>query len=917
MTTTASRRLGIICCAFCYASLLLAGAGGAQTFFTKVNGWSDTDPPGIGWASAGDINNDGWPDAFLSSFWFTSNAIVMLQNQGDGIFADRTTVVKLDMTDRHQNAGSVFADYDSDGDLDLFMPIVMEGDLSWLTLTLEGTITMPSPARSVLLRNDRGVFRDVTAEAGLTDTLHADGAIWLDYDRDGHLDLFVSGQGGGINLEKMEAIPEAEIKHKLYKNEGDGTFTEVAEEAGLGLPLFQQNRGNAFPGGGMVAADFSNNGWPDLYMGVQQAPNRLFLSEGQGRFRDATTQEIGDSGIANGIAVGDINNDGNLDIFQAVPSVISLLDPEQSWVRFRSLMLLNLGNGEFLDVTEGVGLSELTLGQDVETPCLADFDNDGDLDLLVQMTEITETGATASHPFFLNDGDGVFTSFGGQPSVFENSLMLSIGDLDLDGFLDVMASCGCPSDNWKYFRNNGNDNHWLRVELVGVQSNRNGIGARVSATSGELRQLREIVGGLGAYQQDELIAHFGLGERTQVDQLEIRWPSGQVDILNDIPADQKIRVFEGRQSFHVIRPTIWGEVSDSLVAGSTVDFQATVRPALFEPDAQVTRVTADLRELGGPEAAPFVDAGDGTYRLESASLAVEPPNGRRSISVMVDQSTSLGPHWTQLLGTEIITVLPAEDLLIFGDALREDWQLTPALKVELDPEATAHTYRGTKALAVKSDGAWRVAYIPAEPVDLVGYEAVKFAFHPGNANATSLWLYLGGARIDLLRKDTEDVRVDLDNLSWQTIEIPFASVDLEEAIASILFTGVLNGTFYLDDIRLVAATPPLSSTAVMEGHPASLPQSLTLKQNYPNPFNSNTMIRFALPIHVDVELTIFNLAGQRVATLAQGAREAGTYTVRWDGRDDDGRALASGVYLYRMQTDDGQQVETRKLVLVR
>ncbi|MFH2100364.1 MAG: hypothetical protein ABIJ95_12695, partial [Pseudomonadota bacterium] len=135
-----------------------------------------------------------------------------------------------------------------------------------------------------------------------------------------------------------------------------------------------------------------------------------------------------------------------------------------------------------------------------------------------------------------------------------------------------------------------------------------------------------------------------------------------------------------------------------------MDFRATVRPARFEPGTEITRVTADLSALGGPAAAPLVDAGDGTYRLEGNPFLVESPRGRRTISVMIDQRTRLGPYWTRLLGT--LTVLPAEDLALFADALNQDWQLTPALKVETDPDATAQIYEGSRALALRTDGNW-------------------------------------------------------------------------------------------------------------------------------------------------------------------------------------------------------------------
>jgi hypothetical protein len=151
-----------------------------------------------------------------------------------------------------------------------------------------------------LLRNDRGVFREVTLAAGLTDSLPTDNAIWLDYDRNGYIDLYTGNQRN----------PKGNI---LYRNNGDGTFVDVTEGAGLKVTLRPEEGSN----GGMAAGDFNDDGWPDLYMGVYESANRLFLNNGQGGFTDATTREIGDVGQAYGVAIGDIDNDGDLEIFQA------------------------------------------------------------------------------------------------------------------------------------------------------------------------------------------------------------------------------------------------------------------------------------------------------------------------------------------------------------------------------------------------------------------------------------------------------------------------------------------------------------------------------------------------------------------------------------------------------------------------
>ena len=561
---------------------LLSEPGGAQPLFESVTdqAFSRSYRPAIA-MTFGDYNNDGWPDLFIAEGRTHSDAstsirgIALLHNQGNGRFADRSDLLPADLALPAKGGGAVFGDYDNDGDVDLYVPTG-----SWWGRGLDR-----------LLRNDRGTFHDVTLQAGLTDSLPTDNVIWLDYDRDGYLDLYTGhwlwngrDEGGG----DQSPLDPATLRNALYRNRGDGTFEETTQAAGLDTSLYAGTELAHLYGGsaqGMVAGDFDDDGWPDLYLGVFLAPNRLFLNDGRGGFRDATTGDIGDVGQAFGMAVGDINNDGALDIFQAAGG---------GGGQFRSLLLLNLGGGQFADFTEGVGLSALG-SENVLGARFADIDNDGDLDLMTAQP----------HFLFLNDGDGFFQDATAQTGLTGIELDLTFVDYDLDGFLDVAFRRSSGSSDWGgLFRNRGNDNHYLRVELVGVESNRTGIGARLLATAGERTQRRDVFGGNG-FALGETTAHFGLGPHAQVDRLEIRWPSGRVDILTDIPADQKIRVFEGRETYQTVRPTTWEweKVPQVLTAESTVEVELAVRPALFEPEADVVQVTADLSALGGPRGA--------------------------------------------------------------------------------------------------------------------------------------------------------------------------------------------------------------------------------------------------------------------------------------------------------------------------
>jgi hypothetical protein len=160
------------------------------------------------------------------------------------------------------------------------------------------------------------------------------------------------------------------------------------------------------------------------------------------------------------------------------------------------------------------------------------------------------------------------------------------------------------------------------------------------------------------------------------------------------------------------------------------------------------------------------------------------------------------------------------------------------------------------------------------------------------------------------------VKIDMATKAWQVVQLRLDDLDSDLALGGVGLTGKLTGTFYLDDLRLVASQPPPPPpTAVLEEYAATRPQRFSLEQNYPNPFNSEMVIRCTLPVSGKVELALYNLAGQKVVALVAGVREAGAYALRWDGRDDSGRELATGVYLYRLQV--GERKEVRKLLLLR
>ena len=383
---------------------------------------------------------------------------------------------------------------------------------------------------------------------------------------------------------------------------------------------------------------------------------------------------------------------------------------------------------------------------------------------------------------------------------------------------------------------------------------------------------------------------------------------------------------DGRPRLRVLelaRPELLTSATTSLPAlQAGLAAEAPVEVTLKEPPADGTypELRVDLAALGEPHALTLTHQGQGRY---SGRLAVTPvQNGEFRLPVLALLPGAL----PRFLYSIALQVWPGSPLPILSEDLAPGWTATPFNVRQLTLAQSEVVAEGSTACALQtraSAAGWGLTLKPETPISLFGYTHLQLAFHPGDlapgerdrlrmsvVGVNQLQVQVRGAAVDLLSGDW----VDWQQSGWQQLEIPLALFEMDADLTELTLAGTLGGTFYLDEIRLVPASLP-APTAVREERGAALPQAFALGQNYPNPFNSETVIEFALPAAVEIELTVFNLAGQRVATLAQGHRAAGSYILRWDGRDEQGRRLASGVYLYRLQA--GDQTEARKLLLLR
>jgi glucose/arabinose dehydrogenase len=364
---------------------------------------------------------------------------------------------------------------------------------------------------------------------------------------------------------------------------------------------------------------------------------------------------------------------------------------------------------------------------------------------------------------------------------------------------------------------------------------------------------------------------------------------------------------------------------EHISSGTPLRLRATVEVSGLVDGTPVEAV-ADLSALGGSRAHQLIRVGDNRYRLE-ADLDV-PRGGELPILVSISQRIVGEIISVQL--RHVIVVVPGNDLKIASEILAPGWHLEGDNTVRLEGFSdSVPDYEGKALVATATDvgfRGWGITFTPDSPVNPSGYRSLRFALNPGTLTAPVPFLTLRvapAANIDLL-----DGHIDLGRAEWQTVELHFEDMvigssqnsvlitkqGLDEPIESIHLQGNLEGTFYLDEMHLVSLVQEPPVTAVVE-ESLSIPDRFILEQSFPNPFNSSTTLRFTLPAPSPVELSVYNLSGQRVVTLVDEMRDQGAHQIRWDGMDAAGRDVATGMYIYRMAT--GGHVQTRKLLLLR
>jgi len=485
-----------------------------------------------------DYNNDGYLDIYVVNCCYLEGindpegskigevTNRLYRNNGDGTFTDVTQ--EAGVGDTGYGMGVAVGDYNNDGHPDIY-------------------VTNYGP--NVLYRNNGdGTFTDVTQEAGVAgpDTLNgfpkwSTNAVFFDYDKDGYLDLFVGnylafdpeyrfyyGPEGFPGPQAYLGQPDI-----LYHNNGDGTFTDVTEKAGIVAEV----DGKAM---GASCGDYNNDGYPDIFIANDAMENFLYRNNGDGTFTNVALSAwvaYGDGGESTASMHGcfsDFNNDGYLDIF--VPDMT-----------FNALFC-NKGDGTFQDVIVMTGIPSVA-GQFVGWGgFIFDYDNDGKRDIFV-------ANGGAHHLYghqdllFRNNGDGTFTDVSLESGQYFHTKRTgrgaAYGDYDNDGDLDIFIVNIDLKGTPVLLRNDGgNKNNWLTIKTIGTKSNRDGIGARIKVVAGDMVQIDEVKSASSYLSQADLRVHFGLGRHTKVDLVEIKWPSGVVQTLKNVRVNQILTVKE-------------------------------------------------------------------------------------------------------------------------------------------------------------------------------------------------------------------------------------------------------------------------------------------------------------------------------------------------------------------------------------
>ena len=791
--------------------------------------------------------------------------ILELYNENKPITDLFTKITVGDIVNDGANSrGCAWGDYDNDNDLDLF--VANDYDQNNFLYT----------------NNGDGTFLKITSGIIVDEGAYSSSVSWGDYDNNSDLDIFVA------NYENH--------KNYLYQNNGSGLFNKISN--GDIVNTIGYSMGSSW-------IDYDNDGYLDLFVSNGGSSvlhnNFLFHNNGDGSFTKITTGMIvNDASFSEGCCWGDYDNDGDLDLFVAnnndqnnllysnngdgtftkLNSGIVVNDNGKSmggswgdfdndgdidlfvtnWFEQNNFLYTNNGDGTFTKVLSGPVVNDE--GHSWGS-AWGDFDNDGDLDLYVANAGILKNF------LYSNKGDGTFEKISTGIVVEELTISTSVcwGDYNNDGFLDLFVSNGQNQNNCLYV-NNGNNNNWINIKCVGTISNYSAIGAKVKVKAiinGKFRwQMREISTQTGKESHNSLNVEFGLGDATIIDSLKVEWPSGIVQILTGLPVNQFLVITE----------------SESVCLLGDVNMDKTITPgdALCAFQIYLSSGTPPQGECDTECALYAADA--------TCDKTVTPGDALVIFQAYLDGKN---PPLECPPSIELATGMKTTDLQLSLD------QANFTSEKEITVSINLNKPQGLKAFGID------LGY----PEELMSF--VKVA----STNLTEGWQALNGKK----------------NLTGVVTIGGFNSEGINSTKPCALVTVTFKmkekaegtGDFWLfnltDDLVKAEVNSAKFNSGIGLAEDREIPASYALEQNYPNPFNMDTEIVYQLPEAVHVNLIIYNLMGQKIKMLVSRNESAGRYEVQWDGRDEQGHEIPSGVYIYRLETS--QFSDIKKMIIIK
>ena len=444
-----------------------------------------------GGIACGDFNNDGFLDLYIPNGKGFRNLLYINKGTNNGKLTFSEVAYSSGVAnDTSEGVGAVSGDFDNDGDLDIYVANYFDEN-------------------KLYLNDGNANFVDATALAGVGDPGPSTSAALTDYDNDGYLDIYVLNRNHHT----------ANYTNRLYRNNGDGTFTDVTQQTNVGYV------GTAL---GVGFCDYDKDGDADIYVVDEFAVDCLYRNNGDETFTNIAASINLAIGDGMGVDFADYDNDGDFDIYVAN--------------YLKDYLLKNNGDGTFTEVADQIGIINYGIGWGVN---FFDYDNDGDHDVYVVNGAMIFVARERPNPFYRNNGDGTFTNMAFEYSVADSGDGRGsvCADFNNDGYVDLFLINVLRGRSILYL-NNGGDNNWITLKLVGTQSNKSAVGARVEVMAGNLKQIDEVRAGSSYASMHPLDLEFGLGQMNVIDSIAIHWPSGVVQQLTNVGVNQILSIVE-------------------------------------------------------------------------------------------------------------------------------------------------------------------------------------------------------------------------------------------------------------------------------------------------------------------------------------------------------------------------------------